>query len=148
MSPFDLLFVLSAVAFNLCVVGVYLSEKFGRAKLLRLFGIMTIVLALPFAIVLLAYLTEGKELWKLAFLGVTLIYLFLEWLLDFKLKVDFRTAWITHAPYIVLFYIVLAGLIRIAFSIDRAWGWAVSITFWMLLAALVFSLVGRKKRAG
>ncbi|MBA7507512.1 hypothetical protein ES706_06231 [subsurface metagenome] len=62
------------------------------------------------------------------------------------LKYDFRKKPITHVPYIILFYIVSFSLIEITFYIDEISGWIVSITFWAVLASLIYNLAGRKKK--
>ena len=61
-----------------------------------------------------------------------------ELLLDYVFKVDFRSKPITHVPYIILEYVALFSLIRIAFEIDRAWGTVVAICFWILMGSLVY----------
>ena len=54
------------------------------------------------------------------------------------MKIDYRQKWIIHALYIILEYIALFSLIGIALNIDRTWGWLVSISFWLLLASLIY----------
>ena len=82
--------------------------------------------------------------------GLVFLYILVEFLLDKVLKFDFRRRWSTHAPYIVLEYIALYSLIHIAFDIDRTWGYLVSISFWILLASLIYvywdQIKLRKKR--
>jgi hypothetical protein len=68
-----------------------------------------------------------------------------EWLLDYVLKYPFRQKPWLHVPYIILEYIALFGLIRVAFSIDRTWGWAVSIAFWIVMACLIYLYAWRSK---
>ena len=70
--------------------------------------------------------------------GFVFLYILVEFLLDYVLKFDFRQKWSTHAPYIVLEYIALFSLIGIAFDIDRVWGYLVSISFWILMASLIY----------
>jgi len=69
-----------------------------------------------------------------------------ETLLDFILKYDFRKKPITHVPYIILEYITFFGFIGISFYIDVISGWIVSITFWAVLASLIYLYSGRKKK--
>jgi hypothetical protein len=144
----DLLFIAAALLFNLLVSGVYLAQAHEQALWLRRFGTGVVALALPFAAVWVAYWLHGSPPWVLAFLGILLLYLAVEFLLDFVLKVDFRRRPILHVPYILLFYAAAGGLIGIAFTIHSAWGYVVSITFWLLLGCLVYTyLAGRKKKA-
>ena len=70
--------------------------------------------------------------------GLVFLYILVEFLLDYILKFDFRRKWSTHAPYIIMEYIALFSLIGIAFDIDRIWGYLVSISFWILMASLIY----------
>ena len=45
---------------------------------------------------------------RLRAMGVFL-YMLVEWLLDYVFKIDFRTKWSRHIPYIVLEYVALGG---------------------------------------
>jgi hypothetical protein len=147
INPYDLVFVLSAIVFNLLIAGVFIAQKKERPKLVRTFGILWLSLAIPLAVVFIHYLIVGRDLWIMIYFGFILLYIFVELLLDYILKIEFRQKKITHIPYIVLEYIALFGLIGISFAIDRTWGFLVSISFWILLASLIYLYRGRKKDA-
>ena len=138
INAFDLVFVLTAIAFNLLIVCIFVAQKNGWAKAARFIGLLWLLLTIPFSVVFVRYLTEGNRPGMMVYFGFVFLYILVEFLLDYVLKFDFRRKWITHAPYIVLEYIALYGLIHIAFGIDRAWGFLVSISFWILLASLIF----------
>ncbi len=138
IKAYDLVFVLTAIAFNLLIVGIFVAQKNGWAKPVEVIGILWLLLAIPFAVVFVRYLIEGKRLGIMVSFGLVFLYILVEFLLDFVLKIDFRQKWITHAPYIVLEYIALFSLIRIAFDINRTWGYLVSISFWILMASLIY----------
>ena len=147
INPYDLVFVLSAIVFNLLIAGIFIAQKKERPKLVRTFGILWLSLAIPLAVVFIHYLIVGRDLWIMIYFGFILLYIFVELLLDYILKIEFRQKKITHIPYIILEYIALFGLIGISFAIDRTWGFLVSISFWILLASLIYLYRGRKKDA-
>jgi len=146
LDVFDLIFVLSAAIFNLSIIGVYISSRNQRFDLTRAFGSFTIALAIPLAAVYIHYWVSGEETWKLLALGAIFVYLFVELLLDFILKIDFRSMLVPHIFYIVLFYIALFSFIGISFTIHETWGYIVSALFWILLASLIYSLRGSKPK--
>ena len=146
IDPYDLVFVLSAIAFNLLIVGIFISQRHQRPKLTRTLGIVWLSLAIPFVIVFVHYVTVGRDPWILVYYGFILLYFIVELLLDYVLKIEFRQKLITHIPYIILEYIALFGLIGISFAIDRTWGILVSITFWAVMASLIYLYWGRKKK--
>ena len=145
MDAFDLVFVFTAIAFNLLIAGIFVAQKKERPNLVRIFGILWLSLALPLAVVFIHYLVVGRPLWVMAYFGFIFLYILVEVLLDYILKIEFRQKWTNHAPYIILEYIALFGLIGISFSVDRTWGFLVSFSFWILLASLIYLYWGRKK---
>ena len=146
MNIFDLVFVLCAVAFNWLIIGVFIATKKERPELRAMFGVAFVSLGIPFTIVFIHYLLEGRDPLTMVRFGFVLFYIAVELLLDYILKIDFRQKPLTHVPYIVLEYIALFGLIGIAFSIDRTWGWMVSISFWAVLGSLIYLYWGKGKQ--
>jgi hypothetical protein len=145
MSWYDTLFIIAAVLLNGLVVGVYLTSKANRLDITKRIGDFVLLLAIPFAVVLIAFIAAGRPLRYELSLGLILIYLAIELLLDKILKIDFRQMLVPHILYIALFYCVQFALITTAFYISRAAGWVVSVSFWVLLAALIYYLVGLSK---
>ena len=143
---FDLVFVITAVVFNLLIIGIFIATKKQRPELRKAFGVAFVSLGIPFTIVFIRYLFEGRGLQTMVPFGFILLYIAVELLFDFILKIEFRQKLITHVPYIILEYIALFSLIRISFSIDRTWGWIVSILFWAILGSLLYLYSGRKKK--
>ena len=146
MSGYDVLFIGAAVLLNTLVVGVYLTSKAGRLDLTKWIGDYILFLSIPFGVVLVAYMAAGRPLRYQLSLGLILVYLAIELLLDRILKIDFRKMLIPHVLYIALFYFVQFALITTAFYINRIAGWVVSVSFWILLVALAYSLAGPKKQ--
>lgn len=138
LATFDLLFVLSAVAFNLLIAAIFVAQKLGQDKLVKTFGILWLWLIIPLALVFVSYWQAGKEAQVLLYLVLIFLYMLAELLLDYVFKIDFRSKSITHVPYIILEYIALFSLIAIAFDIDQRWGIVISICFWILMGSLIF----------
>jgi hypothetical protein len=140
LDLFDLIFAVTAVVFNIQVMGIYIAGKQKRFDMVKRFGAVVILLLIPLALVFMNNLIIGQERWIMVGFGFIFLYLFVELLFDFILKIEFRSNPILHVPYIILFYIVEFSLISIAFSIDVISGYLVSISFWALLLCLIYSL--------
>ena len=138
LNPFDLAFVISAVLFNLLIAAIFVAVKHNRTGLVRKLGLVLLSTAMPFAAAFLHNLQSGNDPIIQVYFGFIFLYLVAELLLDFILKIDFRKSRLTHIPYILLEYLALFGIIAIAFSIHPTWGYIVSITFWILLASLIY----------
>jgi hypothetical protein len=149
MQPdvFELLFVITAVAFNLLIAALFIASKKMHRKAMGACGIAWLALGIPLAVVFINYLLAGKEPVILLAFGGVFLYMLVEWLLDYVFKINFRAKWSWHIPYIILEYVVLFSLIGIAFSIDRVAGIVVSISFWILMGSLIYLYAGRKKQA-
>lgn len=145
-TPFDIIFGISAVAFNLLIAGVFIASRHEKMRLVRQIGIGLIALGIPFVVVLYHTLTAGYNQYVSFALAVVLVYILVELLLDFILMYDFRSRFITHFPYVLLEYGAFAGLIYTSFTISDCWGWAVSVTFWVAMAALIYYFIGESKR--
>ncbi len=135
---FDIAVVASAIAFNLLIVGILVSEKLGRHRLRKTLGIAWLALALPLGIAWLRSMLVAHDTRMSVALGVVLLYMAVEFALDYVLKIPFRDRLALHIPYILLEYAALWALIVATMRIHRAWGWVVSVCFWILMASLVY----------
>ena len=138
LSTFDLTFVLSAAAFNLLIAAIFIAQKLEREKLVETFGIVWLWLIVPLALVFVAYWQARREMRIMLYFELVILYMLVEFLLDYIFKIDFRAKAATHVPYVLLEYVALFSLIAIAFDIDSRWGWVVSICFWIMMGGLVF----------
>jgi hypothetical protein len=144
---FELLFVVTAVAFNLLIAALFIATKKTYRKWMRALGVAWLSLALPLVIVFVHYLLDNRATAVMLAFGGVFLYMIVEGLLDYVIKFDFRSRWRWHIPYIVLEYIALFCLIGIAFSVDRVAGYVVSISFWILMASLIYLYASRKRQA-
>jgi len=138
MTTANVIFVLSAVAFNLLIAAIFIAQKLGRESLVRTFGILWLWLIIPLALVFVAYWQDGREARILFYFGLVFLYMLVELLLDYVFKIDFRSKPVTHVPYIILEYVALFSLTAIAFDIGQTWGTIVAICFWILMGGLFF----------
>jgi hypothetical protein len=75
LNNFDLIFVLTAVAFNLLIAAIFIAQKLGQEKLVRTFGILWLWLSIPLALVFVAYWREGRETWIFINFGFVFLYM-------------------------------------------------------------------------
>ena len=138
----DILFIVSAIIFNIGVSGVYLSSKFDNGVLLETFGAIVVLLSLPFAVSLVGYLKEKAEKKIIISLCIILLYLVLEIVLDYILKIPFRDILVLHIIYIMVFYAAAFSIIAVSFNINRKIGFIVVTTFLILIGCLIYMYIG------
>jgi len=138
----DILFITSAIIFNISVSGVYLASKFDNQVFLQAFGAIVVLLSILFAISLIGYIKKkaGKKI--IISLVIILLYLILEIVLDYILKIPFRDILALHIPYIIVFYAAAFSIIGVSFNINRKMGFIVLTTFWILIGCLIYMYLG------
>jgi len=142
----DLLFVISAIIFNIAVSGVYIAAKIDAAKidssvLLKIFGGIVVLLIIPFTITLVGYIKmKAKKKIIISHIFI-LFYLFLELMLDYVLKISFREILAIHIPYIIVFYAAAFSMIGVSRTISRKMSWLVIATFLILMGCLIYYLI-------
>jgi len=146
ITVFDWIFIFSAIPFNLLIAGIFILQKHKREHLTKVFGISWLGLSIPLLVVFINYWMQDKPPWVLVCFGSVFFYMLVELVLDYILKVDFRTRWITHIPYILLEYAALFSLIAIAIEINQTVGWIVSASFWFLMGCLIYLYAGGKRK--
>ena len=137
----DIIFICSSVIFNISVSALYIATKLGDMLLVQVCGGIVISLIIPFTITLLGFFREKAKKRTLVSNGLILFYLSLELLLDYVLRVPFREILIIHVPYIVVFYAALFSMIGVSFEKNKKMGYAVMVTFLILMACLAYYLL-------
>ena len=145
LSLFDLTFGISGFLFNILISAIFIAQKKGNEKLVSLLGIIWLFLGIPLFVVFVKYFFEAKDSGLMVAFGLILIYMAVEFLLEYVFKYDFRAKNITHVPYIILEYLALFGIIVISFDINPILGWIVSISFWVLMGSLIYLYAGKGK---
>lgn len=108
-------------------------------------GCIVVFLILPFTFTLFGYMKEKAEKKIIISILAILLYLFLELLLDYILKIPFREILAIHVPYILVFYAAAFSMIGVTFEKNKKMGFVVLITFFILLGCLSYFLKIIKK---
>ena len=140
MKKNEILFVISAIIFNIAMSGVYIASKIDSSVLLKIFGGIVVLLIIPFTITLVGYIKmKAKKKIIISHIFI-LFYLLLEVLLDYILKIPFREIFAIHIPYIIVFYAAAFSMIGVSRTISKKMGWLVMATFLILIGCLIYSL--------
>ena len=140
----DIIFIISAIIFNILVSILYIATKFGNMEFVQVIGIIVLFLIIPFTITLIGYMKEKEEKKIIISLIVILFYFFLEILLDYILIIPFRDILALHIPYIIIFYAADFSMIGVTFDKNKKMGYVVLATFFILLGCLIYRFMGWK----
>jgi hypothetical protein len=136
----DILFIVSSIIFNISVSGVYIAVKIDSSVLLKIFGVIVVLLIIPFTITFVGYIkSKAKKKIIISHIFI-LFYLFLELMLDYILKIPFREILAIHIPYILIFYAAAFSMIGVSRTINKKMGLLVIATFLILIGCLIYNL--------
>jgi hypothetical protein len=97
-----------------------------RLDLLRRFGWIYLLLAIPAAYGIFLVQQENETVRYSIFLGIFLAFLVVEWLFDYALKINFRVNWKKNwkwiVPYLALYYAMNYGFVVMPWKTSLVWG--------------------------
>lgn len=137
----DFIFIFSSVVFNVSVSALYVATKLGDTLLMQVCGGIVISLIIPFAITLVGFSREKAGKRTIISNWIILAYLFLELILDYVFRIPFREILALHVPYIIVFYAALFSMIGVSLEKNRKMGYAVVVTFLILMGCLAYYLM-------
>jgi hypothetical protein len=105
------LFFILGIANNLYLTLIFLVRKYFPMSILQRVGSFYFLLAIPAVYDIWLVGWEHKTIKFRIFLGIFLVFLALEGLYDFILKINFRVNWRLLTPYLCLYYMMNYGFI-------------------------------------
>ena len=132
----DIIFICSSIVFNILVSALYIAFKFGDLMLVEVLGGIALSLIVPFTVTLLGYLREKAKKRTIIFNGIILIYLLLELLLDYLLRIHIKEILAINLPFVIVFFAALFSMIYVSYERNKKMGNLVIITNWILLGCL------------
>jgi len=139
ITLFDCIFIFTAILLNVLIILIFLARMKGLKQTERFFGYIVIFCIVPLSIVLINYILIGTDLWIIIYIIIIISFLIIEMLLDYLLKLDFRTNLKIVVPYIIFYYIAFWGLLAISFVIDLAIGFIVFAVFTVSLVVTIYT---------
>ncbi len=119
------------------VILVFLVRLAGSERTEHVLGIVLIALIVPLLYLLFAARGAGRPALYFVQLGLMILYLIIELLVDYIFKLDFRNVrWMT-ITYVTLFSAATGGMMGIAAHAGKGWSFA-SIALFIVIMVLAF----------
>jgi hypothetical protein len=137
----DLGVFIIANVINLLLVVIFLSRARAMTRdnlVEHIAGLTTVAMALPLAAATVANLIARRNGWLWALPLVTVVYLVVEFVLDYVLHIDFRSTGLL-TPYLILYYLGELAMIGYAFMVGKLYGLITLVTYFINLAATFYS---------
>jgi len=134
----NLIGAIAAIVFFASAILVFISRLAGKTQYGHWIGYIEFLLALPLIYLLLKAPQHKRPLLYYIQISLMLVWLVVELLLDYILKIDFRQVRWMVISYVVLFFAASGGMIGIAAHAGRGWSiLAVALFFVMAILAFV-----------
>jgi hypothetical protein len=144
----EVFFFILGLVNSIFLIFIFLIRK-NRLALLQRIGRVYLLLAIPAAYGIFLVVHEEKTVRYSIFLGIFLAYLFLEWLFDFVLKINFRENWKKNwkfmVPYLVLYYAINYGFVVMPWKTSLIWG---IIMLCLFIIQIIVNLRSHPKMSG
>ncbi len=137
LATTNLLGAIVAVAFYGSASLVFISRLAGRPEYGRWIGYFEFLLAIPLIFLLLTAPRLQRPALYYIQIGCMLAWLVVEALLDYILKIDFRSVRWMLISYVVLFFAGAGGMLGVAANAGRGWG-VIAIVLFLIMAVLTF----------
>lgn len=101
-------------------------------------GWITVAMALPLIVAIIVNIAAKRGGWLWILPLVTVLYLIVEFILDYALKIDFRSTGLL-VPYLILYYLSEFSMIGYAFMVGKPYGFVTLVTYFINMAATFYS---------
>jgi hypothetical protein len=139
----DLLVFVIANIINISLMAIYHARSKGLKKTEFFLGLFCIILGLPICIIMVLNILNHRDWWRSVLLFPVVVFLILELLYDYILKVEFRKTGMVW-PYFFIFIIGLNGLIGYSFLVGRLFGLITLITYFLNIFVMLYYYFQKK----
>jgi hypothetical protein len=134
----DLAVFIIANLVNVLLIGIFLSRPRGLNKVEYILGLIMVCLILPLFLAALLNLLGKREWWTVVLPLLLILYLVIELLFDYILKLEFRNTALLW-PYLLVFYVALMAMVGYSFLIKKSFGYVTLCTYFLSLLATWYS---------
>jgi hypothetical protein len=121
----ELFFFVLGIVNSVFLIFIFLIRK-SRLALLTRIGWVYMLLAIPAVYGIFLVVQEQKSVRYSISLGIFLVFLAIEWLYDYVLKINFRGNWKQNwkwlLPYLALYYAMNYGFVVMPWKTSLPWG--------------------------
>jgi hypothetical protein len=128
----ELVFFIIGILNSIALITIFLIRK-EKLDTLKKYGKFYFLIALPVAVNIFLVFYEDADIRYFIFLIIFLVFLFIEWLYDYKIQTDFRENWLKNwkwtVPYLGLYWAMNYGFVVMPWKEHLSWGIPMLILF-------------------
>jgi hypothetical protein len=123
---------------NLLLIVIFLSRPKGLKNVEHICGLIITSMILPVGVAIILNILGDREWWTIVLPAILVLFLAVELLLDYILKLNFRkTRWLW--PYLFLYYLAMMAMIGYSFLVGNIYGFVILGTYFIGLFATWYS---------
>ncbi|MBN2074876.1 MAG: hypothetical protein JW762_04930 [Dehalococcoidales bacterium] len=138
----ELVFFIIGIVNSIALIAIFLIRK-EKLDTLRRYGKLYFLLAIPVAVNMFLVFYEDADIRYFVFLIIFLLFLFVEWLYDYKIQTDFRENWLKNwkwtVPYLGLYWAMNYGFVVMPWKSHLSWGILMLVLFIIQIIANIRS---------
>ena len=136
---------ITAVLINVLLTALFIARLGHRPRIEYWLGIAVILGLAPLFYLFIAAIGAKRPLLYFIQIGLMIMFLIVELLADYVLKIEFRQVRWLAIPYVTLFYAATGGMIGVASQAGRVWTIVTVVSFLIMtaLSLVQHSLTGQ-----
>ena len=144
----ELFFFILGLVNSVFLIFIFLIRK-NRLALVQRIGWIYLLLAIPAIYGIILVVQEQKTVRYSIFLVIFLAFIFLEWLYDYVLKINFRENWRRNwkwlVPYLGFYYAMNYGFVVMPWKTHLSWGF---VMLGLFVIQIITNLRSHPKMSG
>lgn len=136
---FENYFFILGIINNLILILIFLGVKYSKESVVKSAGYVFLLLAIPSIYGIFLAIQQNKQYQYSVFLGIFLLFIILEGIYDFILKVPFRKNWKLLVPFLILYWSMNYGFIVMSWQNSSLQGGIILGLFVLQLSANLLS---------
>ena len=133
----NLVGALTANIYMLLIIAIFALRISGHLEIGRWVGLVSTLAVVPLAYLLaVGFNTERRSIY-FVWLGLMILFVLFELVIDHVLRVDFRSQQWSVIAYVMFFFAATGGMIGVASQAGKTWAILTTIIF-LIMAALSF----------
>ena len=133
----NLIGAISTNVYMLLIIALFAARILGWLEIERWIGIVSSLILIPLIYLFVVGLKTNRRMIYFVWLGLMILFVLFELIVDDILRVDFRSVQWTVIPYVMFFFAATGGMIGVARQAGKAWSMVTYMIF-LVMAVLTF----------
>jgi hypothetical protein len=122
---------------NISTISIFIARLLGEPEIGHSIGIIILLSIIPLSYLLYSAISLKRPRIYYIWVGLMVIFIIVDFLVDWFPKIDFRDNLLIVIPYVMLFFGATGGMIGVASLAGKKWA-IVTITSFLIMAVLAF----------